>query len=444
MLMFRSRVNESTSDDLENVKKDLLSRLQTAVPSQEHVLAHWKDLDEVSRARLATQIDDFDFDLLMTEESRPKSYPNSNDSYQPPPVITLEEQSSSREAFLEGEHCLAQGHFGVMLQTEGVADRTGWHPSDNFHNIPRESQRSIQQLIEQIVALGHQYGVRIPMYLMTSDFTYKATVRFLREHHAFGLAPEDVRVFCQGTLPAICATTRRLLMASPGELARCPDGPGGFLDAARKAGCFEDMARRGIDVLLFGQTGNPFLRVADPAMVGHQVLANADVTTQVVRRTNPTENLGVFASQSSRVWSFEYDELPRQVATTTDDDGAPLFWAGNTGTHLFRLSFLRRVAARPNALPARARRRKVAHFDARGRILQPDKPNAIRFEKSIADLMHHTNRSVLIESEHGATLAPVHTPDAIAIQSVTMTRGAPITWHTDRLWRRTGRHAEPA
>ncbi len=443
MLMMRSRVNESTSDDLEHVKKDLFRRLQTAVPSQEHVLAHWKDLDEVCQARLASQIDDVDFDLLLTEESPPKSYPNSNDFLQPPPVITLEEQSSGREAFLEGEHCLAEGRFGVMLRIEDAAEQIGQVPGEFSNNVPGESQRSIQRLIEQILALGHQYGVRIPLYLMTSDFTYEATVRCLREHQAFGLNPDDLRVFCQGALPAICATTRRLLLSGPGELARCPDGPGGFLDAARKAGCFEDMARRGIDVLLYGQTGNPLLRIADAAMVGHQVLANADVTTQVVRRLNPTENLGVFASQGARVWSFEHDELPRQVATTTDDDGAPLFWAGNTGTHLFRLSFLRRVAARPNALPARARRRKVAHVDPQGRILQPDRPNAIRFEKSIADLMHHTNRSVLVESARGATLTSLNSPDAIAIESVTTTLGASIAWQTDRLWRRTGRHAEP-
>ena len=443
MLMTRSRVNESISDDLEHVKNRVLRRLQTAVPSQEHVLAHWNDLDDVSRARLATQIDDFDFDLLLTEEARPKSYPDSNDSFQPPPVITLEEQSSSREAFLEGEQCVVEGRFAVMLQTEGLADRLTSFPPDDLRNLPETLQRSIRQLTEQIAALGHEYGVRIPLYLMTSDSTHRSTVRFLREHDAFGLDPNDVRVFCQGTLPAICATTRRLLLASPGELARCPDGPGGFLDAARRAGCFEDMARRGIDVLLFGQTGNPLLRIADLALVGQQVLGNADVTTQVVRRLNLRENLGVFASQGPKVWSFEHDELPRQVATTTDDDGAPLFWAGNTGTHLFGLSFLRRVAASPNALPARARRRKVAHFDAQGRILQPEKPNAIRFEKSIADLMHHTNRSVLVESDRRATLAPVNTPDATTMESVTTTRGTTITWHADRLWRRTGRYAEP-
>jgi hypothetical protein len=50
-----------TSADLERVKNDLPCRLRAAVPSQEHVLAHWQQLDDIARARLATQIDDVDF-----------------------------------------------------------------------------------------------------------------------------------------------------------------------------------------------------------------------------------------------------------------------------------------------------------------------------------------------------------------------------------------------
>ena len=95
-------VDELTSADLDRVKDDLLDRLRSAVPSQEHVLAHWEQLDEIAKAKLATQIDDLDFDLLRTDESRPALHPQYKTALQPPPVITLEEQSSSHDAFLEG------------------------------------------------------------------------------------------------------------------------------------------------------------------------------------------------------------------------------------------------------------------------------------------------------------------------------------------------------
>jgi UDP-N-acetylglucosamine/UDP-N-acetylgalactosamine diphosphorylase len=434
MLMMPDLVDELTSADLERVKNDLLCRLRAAVPSQEHVLAHWEQLDEIAKAKLATQIDDVDFDLLRTEEARPQAHQQSEESLQPPPVVTLEEQSSSHEAVLEGELCLTEGRVGVVLVAGGMGTRLGFEqPKGMFPIGPVSGNSLFQVLIERIVALGRRYGVRIPLYLMTSDVTHKATVRFLREHDAFGLNPDDLRVFCQGTLPAICATTRRLLLASPGELAVCPDGHGGLLEAARKCGCFDDMARRGIDVLFYGQMDNPLLHIADPELIGQHLLANADITTQVVRRANPIEKVGMFVSRDSKVWVLEYSELPKEIATATDDDGQPLFWAANTGVHLFRVPFLKRIASLPNALLAHPCRKQVAHLDAEGKIQQPVEPNAIKFEKFIFDLMHHTNRSVLVESDRATTFAPVKNPDSMTTDTAATARTAMVKLHTDWL-----------
>ena len=434
MLMMPRLADELTSADLERVKHDLLCRLRAVVPNQEHVLAHWEQLDEIARATLATQIDDVDFELLMTEEPRPHVHHRSNDSLQPPPVITLEEQSSSREAFLEGEHCLSEGRVGIVLAAGSMGTRLSFEqPKGMFPIGPVSGNSLFQVLIERIIALGRRYGVRIPLYLMTSNVTHKATIRFLREHENFGLHSDDLRIFCQGTLPAICAKTRRLLLAGPGELVARPDGHGGLLDAARKAGCCDDMDRRGIDVLFYGQVDNPLLSIADPEMIGQHLLAHADFTAQVVRRASPVEKLGMFVSRGPKAWILEYNEFPKKIATATDDDGAPLFWAGNTGAHLFRVSFLNRIASRPNALPAHAIRTRMTHIDAHGRIQQPGEPNAIEFRKFIFDLMHHTDRSVLVESDRAATFAPVKNPDSMTSDTASTARAAMVRLHTDWL-----------
>lgn len=443
MLLMPDPIDELTSADLGRVKKDLLRRLRAVAPNQEHVLSHWEQLDEIAKAKLATQIDEVNFDLLTSEKPHPQSPQHSEDTLQPPPVITLAEQSSSHKAFLEGGRCLSEGRVGVALVAGGMGTRLGFEqPKGMFPIGPLSGHTLFQVLIERIVALSRRYGVRIPLYLMTSDVTHKTTLRFLRENDAFGLNPDDLRVFCQGTLPAIDAVTRRLLLASPGELATCPDGHGGFLDAARKSGCLEDMARRGIDVLFYGQIDNPLLPIADPTVIGHHLLANADVTTQVVRRIDATEKVGTFVSCGQQVWVVEYSELPKQIATATDDDGLPLFWAGNMGVHVFRVPFLKRVAARPNALPAHPCRKQVDHLDADGRIHEPDEPNAIKFEKFIFDLMHHTNRSVLVESDRAATFAPVKNPDSMTADTAATARAAMVNLHTDWL-RHAGTEVTP-
>ena len=120
MLLMPDLVDELTSADLDRVKSDLLHRLRAVVPSQEHVLAHWDDLDEIERAKLATQIDEVDFDLLLTDEPRPQMRRASEDSLQPPPVIALEEQASRREAFLGAEKVGAEKVSGTKYRRLGI------------------------------------------------------------------------------------------------------------------------------------------------------------------------------------------------------------------------------------------------------------------------------------------------------------------------------------
>jgi UDP-N-acetylglucosamine/UDP-N-acetylgalactosamine diphosphorylase len=190
------------------------------------------------------------------------------------------------------------------------------------------------------------------------------------------------------------------------------------------------MTRRGIDVLFYGQMDNPLLQVADPELIGHHLLANADITTQVVRRASSAEKVGVFVTQGSCVRVLEYSELPREIATATDDDGAPLFWAGNTGVHLFAVPFLKRIASRPNALPAHSCRKPVAYLDQHGQRRHPDEPNAIKFEKFIFDLMHHTGKTALVESDRESTFSPVKNPDSMPTDTATTARAAMVKLHT--------------
>lgn len=430
MLMMPDLTSELTSADLERVKSDLLCRLQAIEPSQEHLLAHWDDLDEIAQARLATQIDAVDFDLLLSGESSSNPHPQSTERLRPPAVITLEEQSLSREAFLEGEYCLSEGRVGVVLVAGGMGSRLGFEqPKGMFPIGPVSGNTLFQVLIERIVALGRRHQVRIPLYLMTSDVTHEASIQFLAEHHAFGLHPDDLIVFRQGTLPAIDAATQQLLLAGPGEVATCPDGHGGFVEAARKSGCFDDMSRRGIDVLFYGQMDNPLLVIADPELIGRHLLSQADITTQVVKRANSTEKVGMFVERDSKVWVVEYSELPKDIATATDDDGTPLFWAGNTGVHLFRVPFLKRIAASPGSLPVHRCRKQVACLDSQGHIRRPDEPNAIKFERFVFDLMHHTDQTILVESDRGSTFAPVKNPESMTTDTAATARSAMVRLH---------------
>ena len=69
----------------------------------------------------------------------------------------------------------------------------------------------------------------------------EATEAFFRENGFFGLAPEQVFFFTQGTMPA-CGYDGKLLLATKSSLSLSPDGHGGTLLALRKSGALDRMA----------------------------------------------------------------------------------------------------------------------------------------------------------------------------------------------------------
>ena len=106
-----------------------------------------------------------------------------------------------------------------------------------------------------------RYGVRIPLYLMTSPATHEETVAFFARHDRFGLPEDDLKIFCQGTMPAVDAATGGLLLEAPGRLATSPDGHGGMLAAFTRSGCLDDAKRRGIRQLFYFQVDNPLVEI---------------------------------------------------------------------------------------------------------------------------------------------------------------------------------------
>ena len=58
-----------------------------------------------------------------------------------------------------------------------------------------------------------RYGRTPPLYVMTSDENHEPTERFLAGHGWFGL--EHLRLFRQGTMPAVDRTTGGVLLAEP-------------------------------------------------------------------------------------------------------------------------------------------------------------------------------------------------------------------------------------
>ena len=70
---------------------------------------------------------------------------------------------------------------------------------------------------------------------MTSPINHTETQAFFADRGYFGLSPDDVWFFSQGTLP--CLTKEgKIILESAGVVATAPDGNGGFYPALSNTG----------------------------------------------------------------------------------------------------------------------------------------------------------------------------------------------------------------
>ncbi len=414
---------------------------------QQHLLAFWGQLGAEERQRLARHIEDIDAGLFreLQADFRGGNAAGGDEKSkwaelaaraESPPAMRLDGSGvpfTQAQARAKGAEILRAGEVGMILVAGGLGTRLGFDQPKGMFPLGPLSQRTLFQiLIEQLRAVAGRYGVRIPLYVMTSPATDEVTRKYLEENRWFGLPDEDARIFCQATMWAVDERFERILLESRSSLFVGPDGHGGMLAALAKSGCLTDAERRGIKHLFYGQIDNPLLQVCDELFLGSHVLAGSQMTTQVVRKREALERVGNVVSVDGKVQMIEYSDLPQEAARLQDSDGGLKLWAGNLAVHAFDVEFLARAAKQKGALPFHLAKKKVQCLDGDGKVMEPEQPNAIRFERFIFDLLPLAKKALVVEVDAAEAFAPVKNSDEEPTDSPRTAKAAMVELH--RRW----------
>jgi UDP-N-acetylglucosamine/UDP-N-acetylgalactosamine diphosphorylase len=423
---------------LDEPDEELRSRL--AAFRQEHVLAFWDQLAPAMRQRLSGHIRNLDLtqiDALFRGAAAPEDWADLARRATAPPAIRLhdsERSFSTEQAQERGQEALEAGEVGVILVAGGQGTRLGLdHPKGMFAIGPVSGASLFQILLEKILARSRASGMRIPLYLMTSPATNDETVAYLRANENFGLPRDDLKIFCQGTMPAIDAQTGRLLLAEKDQLALSPDGHGGMLQALVVNHCLSDIHQRGLRQLFYCQIDNPLVGMCDPRFLGYHLLSNSELSTQVVAKRTSRDKVGNVVAIDGKLRIIEYSDLnplPDEIVDRRALDGSPIFWAGNTAIHVFEVGFLERMAQSGSALPFHVAKKAVSCLDSSGEKIEPWQPNAIKFERFIFDLLPAARRAIVVEVDEARAFAPLKNASGDPRDSPESVRAQMIALHT--------------
>ncbi|MFP4105971.1 MAG: UTP--glucose-1-phosphate uridylyltransferase [Phycisphaerae bacterium] len=383
---------------------------------QEHVLRFFDELDASQQEALLNQISQIDFDRLEELiEQYVKNEPEVEipSQIEPPEIVParpVDETSATEQAagWERGEQLLREGKVAAFVVAGGQGTRLGYEgPKGCFEVTPIARKSLFQVFAEQILAASGTYGKTIPWYIMTSPINDVATRAFFRQHNYFGLDPDDVFFFTQGTLPSI-NYDGKLMLAEKNRLATNPDGHGGSLAALARSGALEDMAGRGVELISYFQVDNPLVKVIDPLFLGLHSLREAEMSAKCLPKRDPMEKLGNFCLVDGNVTVIEYSDLPEELARQTLPDGRLKFSAGSIAIHAFSRSFVERLNEGGTCrLPLHRADKEVPHLDAEGQLVEPEEPNAVKLEMFVFDAMPLAEECVILETEREQEFSPV-------------------------------------
>lgn len=388
-------------------------RLERA--GQGHLLRALDRLDPAGRSRLQSEVDALDLDLvsrLVETYVRRSAAAEDFSGLEPPEVIALPQgpDDNARDAAARavGERRLRAGKVAVVLLAGGQGTRLGFDgPKGDFPVGPVTERTLFEIHAAKVEAIRARYGCALPFCVMTSPATDEATREIFEREKYFGLPPDSVRFFVQGTLPAVDRGTGAILLDSEDHLALSPDGHGGLLRALRNEGVLDELVAAGIATLITFQVDNPLLRLADPVYVGHHARSGSEMSSLVVRKSGPAERMGVLAKRAGVTQLVEYSDLPDELAEMRDAHGDLVFWAGNIAVHCLELSFIDRLTSGGVELPYHQAVKKVPSLDESGERVNPDEPNAVKFEAFIFDALPMAERTMTLEVAREEQFSPI-------------------------------------
>jgi UDP-N-acetylglucosamine/UDP-N-acetylgalactosamine diphosphorylase len=405
---------------------------------QTHVLRYWDELDADSRDRLAAQIQSVDLaelSRLFRGDYQQPDFGAMARGATLPMAVSADGSGvawSLAEARERGETALRDGEIAVILVAGGQGTRLGFDlPKGMFPAGPLSERTLFQIFADRLLATGRRYGVTIPWYVMTSEATDTATRQYFAANHNLGLAADQIIIFKQGTMPAVDAESGKLLLAEKDSLALSPDGHGGTLRALDRNGCLEKMKASGHRHLFYFQVDNPLVTLCEPEFIGHHLLSRSEMTSQVIRKRYPTEKVGNVVQVDGRTHVIEYSDLPDEAAEMTDESGGLKLWAGSIAVHLFDVAFLDRERSSDTSLPFHQASKKVPYLNEAGQCVQPDSPNATKFERFIFDLLPAAERTIICEVEPAKAFAPIKNADGAPTDTPALARQAIVDLHRE-------------
>ena len=383
---------------------------------QEHLLNHYDKLDEKKKKTLLEQISNIDFELVNSlYNSTKQQKTNNNDEITPIDYLDkfkLNEKYKYYESI--GKKAIKEGKLAAVTMAGGQGTRLGHNGPKGTYDIGLDSHKSLFELLcDNLKEEGKKYGVIIPWFIMTSRENNKDTIDFFEKHKYFGYQKDkNIFFFEQGELPMI-DMEGKILIGEDGLIKLAADGHGGIYESLVRTNMTKKMRELGVEWVFIGGVDNCLVKMVDPVLMGIAIDKKVTVACKSVVKANPHEKVGVFCRRNGKPNVIEYSEITTEMAEATDDKGELLYGESHILCNLFSIDAIERMGSEP--LPYHVAFKKAKYIDKDGNLIEPDSPNAYKFEAFLFDAFGEVDDMAILRVKREEEFAPVKNDDSAGI-----------------------------
>ena len=383
---------------------------------QEHLLNNFENLDEAHKKELLKEIKGINFELVTSlYDSAKKEKKNTKDEITPIDYLDKFKLGDKYKYYENiGKKAIKEGELAVVTMAGGQGTRLGHNGPKGTYDIGLDSHKSLFELLSDgIKEEAKKYGVTIPWFIMTSRENNKATIEFFEKHKYFGYQKDkNIFFFIQGEIPMM-DTEGKILIGEDGLIKLAADGHGGIYESLVKTGMTKKMKELGVKWVFIGGVDNCLVKMVDPVLMGVAIDQQVTVACKSVVKANPQEKVGVFCKRNGKPNVIEYTEITEDMAEARDKDGELLYGESHILCNLFSVDAVERMGANP--LPYHVTFKKAKYIDKDGNLVEPDSPNAYKFEAFLFDAFGEVDEMAVLRVKREEEFAPVKNADTAGV-----------------------------
>lgn len=383
--------------------------------NQRDLLAYMDGLSPEEQAFLSRQIDALDLSVLgMIDGTAPRGRIEPMRD-----TVTIAEIEQNRQRYMQGGlRAIRAGKVGAVLLAGGQGSRLGFEHPKGMYNIGVDRELYIFEcLIQNLLRVTKTARAKVPLFIMTSADNDAETKSFFRKHKYFGYDPNYICFFPQEQLPTV-DPEGRLMLSGRTRISTAPNGNGGWYSSMERNGILRDVRRFGIEWLNVFAVDNVLQSIADPCFIGAVIESGRVSGAKVVAKACPEEKVGVLCLEDGKPSIVEYFEMTDEMRTLRNADGSLAYQYGVILNYLFRVDELNKTLT--VKLPLHRAFKKIRYMDESGEMIEPDVPNAYKFETLALDMVHLQKNCLAFEVDRQREFAPVK--NRVGVDSVDTAR----------------------